>query len=479
MTTTPKIYDQEGSTIAAERPLRSSGLLVAAARSGSGKTTITAGIMSALRRRGVSVGGAKVGPDYIDPSYHRIACGRPSYNLDPYLTGGSPGVLRSLQRAAEGAEITVVEGVMGLFDGAYDRPSGLSTELSDTGDSAIPFASTAHIAVATSLPVILIVDVEATSQTAAAIVHGLATYSPACTVTAVILNKVASPRHETSIARALAARGIPFLGALPASNALRLDRRHLGLIPAAEYVPTLEARLREISDEINGHLDLDTLVSLARPVPQLTSHSSPTVREPQRTPVVSYATGAAFSFTYQENLDLLREAGARLQPFDPLHDEAIPSQTDLCLLGGGFPETYLDVLGANKAMLSSLRAFALQGGAIWAECGGHLLLGRSLETTELAGLLPTRATMTTRLTMGYRDARATQDNLLFEEGERFTAHEFHYSHTEPEGSCLAYSVGTEQRRSGFGHERLLSSYLHVHLAGQPAALERLLRISGR
>jgi cobyrinic acid a,c-diamide synthase len=430
--------------------------------------------MRSLRRRGTRVGGAKVGPDYIDTSYHRIACGRPSYNLDAYLTGGSTGIGASLARSAQGVDLVIIEGVMGLFDGAYEPPKSLSATQRSTGDPRVPFASTAHVALATSLPVALIVDASASSQTLAAIVHGLISFTSTIAIAGVIVNKVASARHEASIIEALRHLDITYFGALPTRENLHINRRHLGLIPASEYHTTADYIIDQVADEITHYLDLDALVASTRPI-AITQRdaSSPQRRTPHTPARISYATGSAFSFSYQENLDLLAEAGADLQPFDPLEDEELPQSTELCILGGGFPETYLDRLGANRPLLDSIRSFGLQGGRIWAECGGHLLLGRSLQSTPLIGLLPTHAEMTPRLTMGYRNAVATQESLLFEEGESVQAHEFHYSQVTPEGDGFCYLEGEEERRSGYTSQRLQSSFLHLHLGGHPKAIERL------
>jgi cobyrinic acid a,c-diamide synthase len=448
----------------------------------------------------------KVGPDYIDPSYHAVACGVPGRNLDPWLAGEDL-ITPLLLHGAEGAGVAVIEGVMGLFDGAAGR-----------GD----FASTAHVARLTGSPVILVVGAAGTSRSIAATVHGFATWDPAVRLAGVVLNQVASDRHEALLRESLASSGIPVVGVLPRDDALRTPSRHLGLVPAGERPASVEAWLPGLRALVQRGLDLDLLMRIARTAPALPaapwspveppalpaeprsiggppglraepwSAGEPPARpavaaaragdgRPPRPPGgrdrrparVAVAAGPAFTFRYAEHDELLAAAGAEVVPFDPLTAEKLPGGTDALVAGGGFPQVHADGLAANAALLDDVRNRAAGGMPVVAECAGLLWLGESLDGRKQCGVLPARARMTPKLTLGYREAIALCDTPLLPAGTRVRAHEFHRTSTEPaRGDHPAWRLadGTE---TGWAAPGMLASYLHLHWAGLPGAAARL------
>lgn len=426
--------------------------------------------MAALVKRGEVVRGAKIGPDFIDPTYHHLATSLPAYNLDPFLTGGASGVRRSLERASRGASVLVVEGVMGLFDGTYLTPPSVNTD-PEQPSPTIPYASTAHVAVLSGLPVVLVLDASAASSTIAAIAHGLSTYSRKIDVCGIIVNRVASPTHQRMISKALEPLEAPVLGYLPRVQDASLPSRHLGLIPALEHQLNALERIEILAEMMETYIDLDLLQKLAN-VSQ--TPSPPALPIPSSTRKVALASGKAFTFFYQENLDLLLEHGAEILPFDPTSDEALPPSTEVLILGGGFPEVYLEEIGRNCGILSSIRDFARNGGRIWAECAGHLLLNRILDDQKLCAVLPGHGTMTKKLKLGYRKVIATTDNPLFAASEEVGAHEFHYSQLNGEQDELQIEGFGGITHGGTSRAEMLSSYLHFHLAGLPGAPARLL-----
>lgn len=457
-------------------------VVIAATRSGDGKTTVATGIMAALRARGLRVSPHKVGPDYIDPSYHAAACGQPGRNLDPWLVGEEL-VAPLLRHGARGADIAVIEGVMGLFDGAVGR-----------GD----FASTAHVARLAGAPVVLVVGAAGTSRSIAAIVHGFAGWDPGLRLAGVVLNQVSSERHEAVLREALAPAGIPVLGALPRDAALRTPSRHLGLVPAGERAASVQAWLPALRELIARHLDLDLLMGIARSAPELaavpwsaqadpaeTSPASPSPR-----PRVAVAAGPAFTFGYAEHDELLTAAGADVLTFDPLATDRLPEGTDALVVGGGFPEVHVERLAANTALRDEVRQRAAAGMPVVAECAGLLWLGRTLDALPQCAVLAARAQMTGKLTLGYREATALRDTPLLAAGTRVRAHEFHHTVSEPthgpepeHGDGRGHEHGpawelADGSRHGWANPRLLASYLHLHWAGVPHAAARLVRAAG-
>jgi cobyrinic acid a,c-diamide synthase len=442
-------------------------VVIAATRSGDGKTTVATGIMAALRARGLRVSPHKVGPDYIDPSYHAAACGVPGRNLDPWLAG-EQRVTPLLVHGAHGADIAVIEGVMGLFDGAAGR-----------GD----FASTAHIARLTGSPIVLVVGAAGTSASIAATVHGFASWDPRVRLAGVVLNQVSSDRHEAVLREALAASGIPVIGALRREAALHTPSRHLGLVPAGERTASVDAWLPALRDLTRRRLDLDLLMSIARSAPGLTAGPwSPAAEGAEKTaappgppPRIAVTAGPAFTFGYAEHEELLAAAGAEVVTFDPLAAEQLPDGTDALVVGGGFPEVHAGQLAANTALREEVRNRAAAGMPVVAECAGLLWLGSSLDDRPQCGVLPARARMTGTLSLGYREATALRDTPLLAAGARVRAHEFHRTVSEPaHGGRPAWRL-PDGTRTGWAAPGLLASYLHLHWAGVPEAAGRLVQ----
>ncbi len=361
-------------------------LVVAGTHSGVGKTTVATGLVAALRRSGYQPAAAKVGPDFIDPGYHALASGRPPRNIDAWLCGPD-AVVPLAARAGAGCDVLVVEGVMGLFDGASDGT----------------VSSTADVAVLLDAPVLLVVDASAMSESVAAVVHGFATLRPGVRVAAVVLNRVGSEGHETMLREALTPVGIPVLGALFRDDAFQWRDRHLGLVPVAEHPTEVGAALDRLADAVSRRIDLEAVVALARSAPP---RPAGPVRLPGTGPPirVAVAGGAAFTFTYTDTLEALQAAGAEIVTFDPLQDSALPAGIDGLLIGGGFPEVHVGGLAANRTMLADVHDRVARGLPTWAECGGLLLLSASLDGRDLAGVIPAAARMTDRLTLGYREA---------------------------------------------------------------------------
>jgi cobyrinic acid a,c-diamide synthase len=433
-------------------------LVVAAPASGHGKTTVAVGLMAALSARGMQVSGHKVGPDYIDPGYHALATGRPARNLDPYLVGPQR-VVPLLLHGAAGADVAVIEGVMGLFDGRLG-----------TGGEA----STAHVAALTATPVVLVVDISHASRTHAAVVAGLAGFDPAVHVAGVVLNKAGSARHAEEVVAALRPSGIPVLGVLPRDTAVHTPSRHLGLVPAAERDESA-AMITRLAELMRQCVDLDTLLELAGRAPGLAGSAwDPTAQitaASGRRPVVAVAAGRAFTFGYTETFELLRAAGCEVVSFDPLTDTALPAGTAGIYLGGGFPEVYAEHLGANTAILDALRAAIAAGVPTVAECGGLAYLCRRVGDDAGVGAVPGRAAMTPGLTLGYRAATATVDNLLARAGDQITGHEFHRTQVTFDRAVEA-AWQLPGGPDGYASASLHASYLHTHWAGHPTLAQR-------
>lgn len=406
-----------------------------------------------MRRAGVRVASAKVGPDYIDPGYHQLATGRPSRNLDLWMCD-SEAVLDVAARAAAGADLLVVEGVMGLFDGAGDGTA----------------SSTADVVALLQAPVVLVVDASATSQSIAAVVHGFRSFDPRVELAGVILNRVGSDGHETLLRDALAAIDAPVVGALRRDDRLVWRDRHLGLVPVIERTVEIAESLDILARTIGERVDLPMLHTIAAAAPTLrhvTAMTQPEQSEQRPRPVrVAVAAGAAFSFAYPDNLEAFRDAGAELVAFDPLQDDELPGDVGGLFIGGGFPEVYTDQLGANTRLLEQVRR-RIDGGLVtWAECGGLLWLATRLDGRPMAGVVAAEATMTSKLTLGYRAATTRVDTPLGPAGTTVRGHEFHYSTTAPDGDALHLVGRHGEALGGFGAPRLLASYLHVHLAGR-------------
>jgi cobyrinic acid a,c-diamide synthase len=442
-------------------------IVIAAPASGHGKTTVATGLMAALRRAGHTVSGHKVGPDYIDPGYHSLATGRPGRNLDPHLVG-EERLVPLLLHGAGGADVAIIEGVMGLYDGQIG------------GDG---FASTAHVARVTQTPVVLVVDVSHASRSIAATVHGMVTWDPTVRVVGVILNKAGSQRHADEVIRALESTGLPVLGTLFRDDGIVAPSRHLGLIPADERDDAIAA-VDRLAERIAAAVDLEAIVALAKQATALDADPwnptsvvevpvSPVVevatKSPSKPPCIAVAGGRAFTFRYAETTELLEAAGCEVVTFDPLTDESLPDGTTGLYLGGGFPEMHASALSANEPLQAQLRSAIAAGLPTVAECAGLLYLCRSVDGAPMVGALDADAHMTPRLTLAYRTAVAPNDHLLAPAGTRVTGHEFHRTTVHPTGDAAWV---TQAGPMGFATPTLHASYLHTHWAGHPTLAER-------
>ncbi|MFH8730669.1 MULTISPECIES: cobyrinate a,c-diamide synthase [unclassified Streptomyces] len=473
-------------------------LVIAAPSSGSGKTTVATGLMAAFAGRGLAVSPHKVGPDYIDPGYHALATGRAGRNLDAYMCG-SELVAPLFAHGARGCDLAVVEGVMGLFDGA-----------SGQGE----LASTAHVAKLLRAPVVLVVDASSQARSVAALVHGFASFDPEVRLAGVILNKVGSDRHEAILREALDESGVPVFGALRRGGEVVTPSRHLGLVPAAERGAEAVAAVAAMAELVRVGCDLDALYAVARSAPSLGAAAwdaaaavgdsfpepapsrnrgsapdpGPRTRDrldrpdapelPDRkggNPRVAVAGGAAFTFSYAEHSELLAAAGADVVSFDPLRDEQLPDGTQALVIGGGFPEVYASELSANEPLRKAVGDLARSGAPVVAECAGLLYLARSLDGRPMCGVLDIDARMSERLTLGYRDAVAVSDSVLAANGTRVRGHEFHRTVVEPgAGASPAWGITRPGRRvEGFVQGGVHASYLHVHWAAVPQAARRI------
>jgi len=443
---------------------KGAGLVVAGTHSGSGKTTVACAVMAALKKRGYVVQPFKVGPDYLDPGYHALATGRASINLDLWLM--PPAAVRAsfASRATE-AEVSVVEGMMGLYDGL--GVDGVAV-------------STADVARLLDLPALLVVDAGAMAESAAAVVHGFAAYGRV-DVAGVVFNRVAGPRHFELLKRAVeGGRGnVRVLGWLPADANLEIPERQLGLVSA-------DARRAE---EIFPHLvslfeksvDVEALAALAR-APRRAPSLRPgrAVKHKAR---IAVARDAAFHFYYEDNLAALRAAGAELVPFSPIEDKALPAGVGGLYLGGGFPENHAARLEENRTMRESIREAIARGLPTYAECGGLMylatnLVGTGVRAWEMVGVLPGEVRMERGLRhFGYVSASVERATFLVEKGETLRGHEFHYSSwSAAGGDASVYRVRrpsrNEERREGHGADRLHASYVHLHFASAPAVARR-------
>ncbi|MGX5734854.1 cobyrinate a,c-diamide synthase [Bosea thiooxidans] len=431
------------------------GLLIAAPRSGSGKTTITLGLQRALVRRGLTVRGLKCGPDYIDPAFHAAATGAPSANLDSYAM---PDALlaRLAAEAAQAADIVIAEGSMGLFD-AVPGPEG------HTGASA-------DIAAATGWPVLLVIDVSGQAQSAAAVALGCRAYDPRIRIAGVILNKVASARHERLVRQGMERIGLPVLGALPREASLILPERHLGLVQAGETAD-LHARLDALAEAVAAAVDLDAFIATAGEtgLPAIAGNDVPPLPAPGRR--IAIARDAAFSFVYPHVEAGWRAAGAEIVAFSPLRNEAPPDDCDSCWLPGGYPELHAATIAAAGHFLTGLRSFA-ETRPVHGECGGYMVLGRSLTGADgvahaMAGLLSVETSFAKRkMNLGYRRAVLQADGPLGPASTALTGHEFHYASIVAQGDDPPFAMVTDPHGSapapaGSRRGRVTGSFFHA------------------
>jgi cobyrinic acid a,c-diamide synthase len=429
------------------------GLIIAAPRSGSGKTTVTLALLAALARRGVRVRAAKAGPDYIDLAFHAAATGRPGLNLDSWAM--SPVLLDALAvDAARDVELLVIEGVMGLFDGIPGSPGRCGT--------------TADLAARLRLPVLLVLDVAGQSQTAAAVVRGLMSHDPAVHIAGVVLNRVGSERHRTLVADAMAALGVPVVGAIPRDATLALPERHLGLVQASEQAD-LAAHLDRLAAVAARHLDLDAVIACAAPLACSATTHAPALPPPGQR--IALASDAAFTFVYPHVLDGWRRAGAEIVTFSPLADEPPPGSCDCCWLPGGYPELHAPALAAAQRFRTGLARFAPTR-AIHGECGGYMVLGEGLEDAAgvrhaMTGLLGHSTSFAQRkLHLGYREARLLCDGALGRAGTLLRGHEFHYAALTVPGrdepfAQLADGEGRPLGPAGGRRDRITGAFFHA------------------
>lgn len=438
-------------------------VVVAAPSSGSGKTTVATGLIGALRRAGHAVAPFKVGPDFIDPGYHGLAAGRAGRNLDPVLVGER--LIGPLYRhGCHGADIAVVEGVMGLFDGRIGADvAGVAT------------GSTAHVAGLLGAPVILVVDARGQSHSIAALLHGFSTFDTGTRIAGVILNRVGSPRHEQVLRQACEQVGARVLGAIPRADEMSVPSRHLGLITAVEHGGAAQHAVEAMTALVGRHVDLAAIAAVAAS-DVIDPPWQPSVAEPVDRPVtVAMAGGKAFSFGYAEHTELLSAAGADVVCFDPRADP-LPDDSAAVVLPGGFPEEFNAELSANDALRQQLRALARDGAPVHAECAGLTYLVSELDGHPMCGVLAGSARFTERLTLRYRDAVAVADSSLYATGDRIVGHEFHRTAVTFVGSyppAWVYRGGDVPTvRDGAVHRNVHASYLHTHPAAAPDAVAR-------
>jgi cobyrinic acid a,c-diamide synthase len=437
--------------------------VLAAPSSGSGKTTLAVGLMSAFSER-LTVQAYKVGPDYIDPGYHAAATGRPSRNLDTWMIPPER-VKESFARSAVNADLCIIEGVMGLFDG-YDGRS-------EAG-------STAEVAKLLSAPVVLVIDAGSMARSAGAVALGFRQFDPQLNLAGVILNNVASAAHAQWVTEAVQSVGSSVLGCVPRSQNLAVPDRHLGLYMAGERTAATQTFIETAKEVVRQNMDLSALEALARTVPEIELRSLiiPQGNLTSGDVRIGVARDEAFCFYYEDNFDLLREAGAELVFFSPLHDPDLPPALSGLYLGGGYPELYAAQLAENVPMRAALKSAIESGMPTYAECGGLMSLAETFVdgagvSYPMLGVLPGFTRLTGQLKMGYREVVALQSTPLLGKGETARGHEFHYSEwIRPAGNdACAYAIqprrGGESQPEGFAKDNLLASYVHLHFASNP------------
>ncbi len=466
---------------------RMKSVIIAAPQSGSGKTTVTLGIMACLKKRGFQVVPFKVGPDFIDPGWHRLATGRPAANLDGWMC--PEGFVReTFSYHCRGADIAVVEGVMGLFDGI---------------DGQCDAGSTAQIARLLGSPVILVVDAKSQARSAAALVHGFARFDPTVRVAGVIFNNVGSDNHARILREAMesSVEGVSVLGCIPRDNRLGIPSRHLGLVTAGEG-PSSADFLEQLAEVIGRHVDMDGIISLGGQVS--TSHKTD-LKRADLTPVsvrIAVARDEAFCFVYEDNLRLLREAGAETVEFSPMKDTRLPDGTSGIYLPGGYPELFAETLAANRSIMVEIRE-AIDGGMpVYAECGGFIYLTRGMippdypagntqpvppreRHNDFVGIFPVSARMLPRRkALGYRQIELLSDSPVARKGALARGHEFHYSEMEemPQSIERSYRVqrnDADMGTEGYRYKNCLASYIHLHFGSCPQLARTFVDNCGR
>ncbi|MEO0374279.1 MAG: cobyrinate a,c-diamide synthase [Cyanobacteria bacterium P01_A01_bin.17] len=441
-------------------------LIVAGERSGVGKTTVTLALLASLSRQR-QVQSFKVGPDYIDPMFHEAVTGRSCRNLDPVLTS-EQYVQQCFARHSATADLSLIEGVMGLFDGA--------------GDS--DWASTAHIARLLAVPILLVIDCSHLSRSVAAIVHGYRSFDPRLRLAGVILNRVASDRHLEVLKGALAPLKLPVLGVLHRNAGIKIPDRHLGLVPTDE-LQGMEKIVTQLADVGDQCFDWEMLMPmLMSPKKTLDAEPKPSQTEEKRVRV-AIAKDPAFNFYYPDNLELLEQLGAELVFWSPLSDLALPADIQGLYLGGGFPEMFAAALAENEQARKSVKTAIQSGLPTYAECGGLMYLCESLQDLEgqthsMVGVLPTAVSMGAKLTLGYRQATVQQNTPLFSKGAQVWGHEFHHSQLSqasprPIYDLSGYGASTLSAREGWNLFNLHASYVHLHWGVHPEIPQQFVR----
>jgi cobyrinic acid a,c-diamide synthase len=452
-------------------------LLIAGSRSGVGKTTISLGLMAALKKRGLKVQPFKVGPDYIDPGFHTLICGRNSYNLDSYFLGEA-GVKKVFSENSKQADISMIEGVMGLFDGK--------------GKESV--SSSAEIAKIIKAPVILIIDARKVAQSAAAVVYGYKNYDQKLNLKGVIINNISSPHHFKLLKEAIKAKmnDLVVLGYLPKNQDLELPERHLGLVPVSES-SELKAYSQKLVEIMEKYIDIEQVIEISQVEPENlfkdNSATKSTIKNKREEKIetksfsenfkekmesanikIGIASDQAFNFYYQTNLDLLKAAGAKVVEFSPLTDSRLP-EVDAVYLGGGFPESFLQELAANREFKSDFKEKVKEGLPVYAECGGLMYFCSQVKDFEgkqfqMLDLIPAEIKMTSKLQeMGYQEVEASADNLLFKKGEKARGHVFHYSRISEIDQNVKRSYNYRKKEEGYSSlDNILASYIHLHFA---------------
>jgi cobyrinic acid a,c-diamide synthase len=429
------------------------GIVIGAPRSSSGKTTVTLALLAALKRRGIAVRAAKSGPDYIDPAFHAAATGRAGLNLDSWAM--PPLLLDGLAADAVGtADLLIIEGAMGLFDGVPGEP----------GRSG----AAADLAARFRLPVLLNLDVSGQSQSAAAVVRGFMFHDASVNIAGVVLNRVGSARHRALVTDAIKPLNLPVLGSLPRDAALTLPERHLGLVQASEHAD-LQLHLERLAEMAERHIDIDAVMRLAQPLPSVPATTNLPLRPPGQR--IALACDAAFSFVYPHLLEGWRRAGANIVPFSPLADETPPDDCDCCWLPGGYPELHAPALASAHRFRAGLTRFAASH-AIHGECGGYMVLGEGLEDADgvhhaMTGLLGHATSFAKRgLQLGYRQATLLSDSSIGRAGHVVRGHEFHYATLIRAGDDaplvdLADAQGRPLGKAGGQRGRVTGTFFHA------------------
>ena len=439
-------------------------IVIAATQSGSGKTTIVTGLLAALKEKGLKVQSYKVGPDYIDPGYHEIASGRPGHNLDTWLVTEEK-LAEIFARTVDDADIAIIEGVMGLYDGGKN---GIS--------------STASVAKLLDAPVLLVINAKSMGESAAALALGFKQYDPTVNIAGVILNRLGSPTHRQMIEEALERLDIPVFGAVGRNDKMNMPERHLGLLPVQENNSEAEV-VAEIGRTVGASVDIEKIIGLAESAPEIELPARNTLPEKRRVRI-AVARDDAFTFYYPESIYQLEISGAEIIPFSPLHDREMP-EADGLILGGGFPEMFASELYGNESMRASIGEAAKSGMPIYAECGGFMYLMKEMVDFDgnhfpMTGIIPGSVTMNKKLqTVGYVAATMEKDTVLGRKGTVLHGHEFHFSsecapeNINPEEYPRAFTFQRMRKippyLAGYAKDNILGSYLHLHFAGSPEA----------